>query len=275
MSVEIALSGARVRYGPLEALHGIDLRIPRARRTVLLGRNGAGRSTVLHALAGTVPLSTGRVLWCAGDGEGGDRGRGLGDRAERDITRYDAYRRARLGMTLVPAERAVFPGLTVAEHVSRLPAAARETAFELFPELRRLRGRRAGTLSGGEQQMVALAVALAGPSRLLLLDELGRGLAAEVLTRVHEALVTAVAAGRTVVLAEQTLRQPTARVPAPDLVYVLHRGRVVLAGEPGEPALAGWWASGSGDGPHGGDISPDGGPSPAAGRPGPNRGRPG
>jgi len=228
MSVEIALLGARVRYGPLEALHGIDLRIPAGRRTVLLGRNGAGRSTALHAVAGTVPLSGGRVLWSS-EGGGG---------TVRDITRFDAYRRARLGMTLVPAERAVFPGLTVAEHLSRLTATAHDTAFDLFPELRRLRGRGAGTLSGGEQQMVALAVALAGPSRLLLLDEPGRGLAAPVLTRVHETLVAAAAAGRTVVLAEQALRAPTPGVPSPDLVYVLHRGEVAFAGEPGEPGLA-------------------------------------
>ncbi|MFC1430039.1 ABC transporter ATP-binding protein [Streptacidiphilus sp. N1-3] len=227
MSVEIALRAARVRYGPLEALHGVDLRIPRGRRTVLLGRNGAGRSSALHALAGTVPLSGGQVLWF-----------GDGSPKARDITGLDAYRRARLGMTLVPAERAVFPTLTVAEHLSRLTASARGAAFDLFPELGRLRTRSAGTLSGGEQQMVALAVALAGPSQLLLLDELGRGLAAPVLARVHEALVASAAAGRTVVLAEQALRAGTPGVPAPDLVYVLHRGAVVFAGEPGEPALA-------------------------------------
>ncbi|MHA6763723.1 ATP-binding cassette domain-containing protein [Streptacidiphilus sp. PAMC 29251] len=210
MSVEIALQGARVRYGPLEALHGIDLRIPTARRTILLGRNGAGRSTALHALAGTVPLSGGRVLWSGG----GDHRDGPRD-GPRDITGLDAYRRARLGLTLVPAERAVFPSLTVADHLSRLTASARDTALDLFPELVRLRNRGAGSLSGGEQQMVALAVALAGPSRLLLLDELGRGLAAPVLTRVHEALVAAAAGGRTVVLAEQTLRAATPASPSP------------------------------------------------------------
>ena len=237
MAVEIALSLARVRYGPLEALHGVDLRIPMARRTVLLGRNGAGRSTALHAMAGTVPLSGGRVLWSGGDA--GDRPSGL-----RDITGLDAYRRARLGMTLVPSERAVFPSLTVAEHLSRLRAPAHDSALDLFPELRRLLPRTCGTLSGGEQQMVALAVAIAGPSRLLLLDELGRGLARPVVARVHAALSAAVAAGRTVVLAEQLQPQQRSsqedeqyRPPAPDLVYVLRRGSVAFAGEPGEPGL--------------------------------------
>lgn len=260
MSVEIALVAARVRYGPLEALHGIDLRVPTARRTVLLGRNGAGRSTALHALAGTVPLSGGRVLW-SGDG-----------REPRDVTGLDAYRRARLGLTLVPAERAVFPSLTVAEHLSRLAAPARAAALDLFPELHRLRERSAGTLSGGEQQMLALAVALAGPSRLLLLDELGRGLAAPVVTRVHQALVAAAAAGRTVVLAEQTLRPPTDGVPPPDLVYVLHRGAIAFAGEPGEPALA---AVTAGADPWGAaPVTAAGAPSRPPGRRGRGRRRP-
>ncbi|MBC3839474.1 ATP-binding cassette domain-containing protein [Streptacidiphilus sp. 4-A2] len=219
MTLEIALLRARVRYGPLEALHGVDLRIPTAGLTVLLGRNGAGRSTALHALAGTRALSAGRVTWFGGQAVG------------RDITRMDTYRRARLGLTLVPAEQAVFPSLSVAEHLARLREPAREAALVLFPELRPLLDRRTGTLSGGEQRMVALAVAVAGPSRLLLLDEMERGLAAPVVARVHAALAEAVAAGRSVVLAEQELP----RGPAVDLVYVLHRGSVTFAGEPGEP----------------------------------------
>jgi branched-chain amino acid transport system ATP-binding protein len=237
MTVEIALSDARVHYGPLEALHGVELRIPTARRTVLLGRNGSGRSTALHALAGTIALSGGRVLWSGGGVPG--------PRPLRDITGLDAYRRARLGITLVPSERAVFPSLTVDEHLSRLGEPARDSAMDLFPELRRLLARTAGTLSGGEQQMVALAVAIAGPSRLLLLDEPDRGLALPVRERVHAALSEAVAAGRTVVIAEQWeprhhARQGDAeyRLPAPDLVYVLRRGSVLFAGEPGEPGLA-------------------------------------
>lgn len=249
MAIEIALSLARVRFGPLEALHGVDLRIPTARRTVLLGRNGAGRSTALHAFAGTVPLSAGQVLWSGGAGAGTPGG-------VRDITRLDAYRRTRLGITLVPSERAVFPSLTVAEHLSRLRPAARESVLDgLFPELRRLLPRMAGTLSGGEQQMVALAAAIAGPARLLLLDELGRGLAEPVVTRVHAALAAAAAAGRTVVLAEQMRSRPpqdaatrtaSAFEPPPaDLVYVLHRGSVAFAGEPGEPGLAALIADGA------------------------------
>ena len=229
MTLEIALLGARVRYGPLEALHGIDLPVPDGRLTILLGHNGAGRSTALHALAGATPLSAGRVQWYGGASSGAG--------AAVDITALGAYARARLGLGLVPAEGAVFPSLTVSDHLSRLSARGRAAALDLFPELERLLPRSAGTLSGGEQQMLALGVALSRPYRLLMLDEPGRGLAPAVLERLHAALAAAVASGRTVVLAEQSL--PSAATAAVDLVHVLHRGSVVFSGEPREPALAG------------------------------------
>jgi branched-chain amino acid transport system ATP-binding protein len=223
VALEISLEQVRVRYGPLEALHGVDLCVPRGRRTLLLGRNGSGRSTALHALAGTVPLSGGRVLWHGDGNKNGDSG-------PRDISRWETYRRARLGICLVPSERAVFPSLSVAEQLALLDRAGRAAALALFPELRPLLGRVAGRLSGGEQQLLALARALAGPARLLLLDEPGRGLAEPVLARLEAALASAVAAGRTVVVAGQSLPTGPGR---PDLVYLLDRGAVAFAGEPG------------------------------------------
>jgi branched-chain amino acid transport system ATP-binding protein len=216
MAREIELRGARVRYGPLEALHGVDLTVPSGTATVLLGRNGSGRTSVLHALAGVVPLTAGSVRWYGGT------------ERPREIGTLDAFRRSRLGIALLPAERAVFPSLSVAENLTLLSGSGVPAALELFPELSRLLSRTAGTLSGGEQRMVALSRALTGPARLLLLDELGLGLAEEVVARVHVALSALVAAGRTVVLAEQSLPPAPARV---DLVYELRRGAVVSAYE--------------------------------------------
>lgn len=215
MSVEIALEGARVRYGPLEALHGVDLVVPQGRLTVLLGSNGSGRTTVLRALAGTVALTAGRVAW---------RG--------EDVTRTPAYARARRGLSFTPEVRAVFGSLTVAENL-RLAApgggADVSAAYAAYPELGPLRTRRAATLSGGEQRMLAVARALLSPARLLLLDEPGQGMSSAVRARTHE-LLGGLAA--TVVLAEQSL--PPGLAAAATVVHELRRGNVVFSGEPAE-----------------------------------------
>lgn len=223
MALEIELRGARVRYGPLEALHGVNLAVPAGAMTVLVGRNGSGRSTALHALAGVVRLTAGRVLWYGAGGGGG------GAAVAREITALDTYRRSRLGMALLPTEQAVFPSLTVAENlvVAGPLGGGVDAGVALFPELGRLLPRTAGTLSGGEQRMVALSRVLTSPARLLLLDEFGLGLAEEVVARVHTALAALVASGRTVLLAEQHLPETAAW----DYVYELRRGDVVGARE--------------------------------------------
>lgn len=213
MSIEVELRDARVRYGPLEALHGVDLAFPAARVTVLLGRNGSGRTTVLRALAGLVPLSSGRLLW---------RG--------REVAGLPPYRRARLGLAFVPAERAVFGSLSVAENLGP-EVRADSPIIEAFPELRALSHRRAETLSGGQQQLVALGRALLRRPELLVLDEPDRGLAPATAERLHRLLLASAAAGRTVVLAAQTLPRSLGEA---DVVYVLHRGRVAFGGEPRE-----------------------------------------
>ncbi|MCG6495831.1 ABC transporter ATP-binding protein [Kitasatospora sp. A2-31] len=224
MTVEAALHAARVRYGPLEALHGVDLAFPAGAVTVLLGRNGAGRTSALHALAGVVRLAAGWVEWQG-----------------RDVTALSAHRRVRLGLALVPAERAVFASLTVAEHLGLArggggpaPApAATDEVLELFPELAALLPRPAGTLSGGQQQLVALARALSTGPRLLLLDEPDRGLAPAVTARLHAHLLAlAATGGRTVVLTAQSLPLGLAGAA---VVHVLHRGEVSFSGEPAEP----------------------------------------
>lgn len=222
MTVEIALRSARVRYGPLEALHGVDLAVPSGTATVLLGRNGSGRTTVLRALAGTVRLTAGQVLW---------RG--------QDVTRLPAHRRALRGLAFVPDRRPVFGSLTVAENL-RLFAGedgATDPALEAFPPLRPLLARRAGTLSGGEQRMLAVSRALLGPpARLALLDEPGLGLSPAMATRAYEVLAALCSQGaRTVVVAEQRL--PAALRPVTAVVHELRRGAVVFSGEPGERAF--------------------------------------
>ncbi|MDH6576845.1 ATP-binding cassette domain-containing protein [Kitasatospora sp. MAP5-34] len=255
MTVEAELRGVRVRYGPVEALHGVDLAFPAGRVTLLLGRNGSGRTSALHVLAGVVRPSAGRVLW---------RGTEVGG--------LDAHRRARLGLALVPAERAVFGSLTVAENLRLAVSGPQADAVvELFPELAALLGRQAGTLSGGQQQLVAVTRALLGRPRLLLLDEPDRGLAPAVAARLHGILLDSVREGRTVVIAAQSLP----RLPVADcLVHVLHRGRVVLSGEPAElgelsamgemgemgetpPPIAGRSTSGGGPGALGGPPERD------------------
>jgi len=232
----ISLRHARVRYGPLEALHGITLAAPAPALTVLLGRNGSGRSTALGALAGTVPLSGGAVLW---DGA--------------DVTRVPAYERARRGLCLVPERQAVFGSLTVRENLV-LAAPSYDPALDAYPQLEPLLARRAGTLSGGEQRMLALSRALLARARVVLVDEPAQGMSPAVAARTYELLGVLDAC---VVVAEQRL-PPVLRGRATAVVYELRRGAVEFSGEAGE------WERGAGAGrtPRGPGAAPRGGPSP-------------
>lgn len=209
--MNLCLRHARVRYGPLEALHGVTLAAPSPGLTVLLGRNGSGRTTVLRALAGTVPLTGGAVVW---DGT--------------DITGMPAFDRARRGMCLVPERRAVFGSLSVRENLE-LAAPAYDSALAAYPPLARLLTRRAGTLSGGEQRMLALARALLAPTRVVMVDEPAQGLSPAVAARTYDLLASLPGC---VVVAEQRL--PAALRDRPAFVYELRRGAVVFSGEAGE-----------------------------------------
>ncbi|MEU6622444.1 ATP-binding cassette domain-containing protein [Streptomyces litmocidini] len=219
MSVEIALRAARVRYGPLEALHGLDLPVPAGTVTVLLGRNGAGRTTALRALAGTVGLAAGRVEW-----------RGA------DVTRLSAHERARRGLCFVPDLRAVYAGLTVAENLALAAPGAdvpdEPDATVPYPELVPLLSRTAGTLSGGERRMLAVSRALLARARVVLVDEPSLGMAPPVAARTYRMLgELAVERGAAVVLAEQ--RVPDG-LPRGSLVHELRRGSRASSGEPAE-----------------------------------------
>ncbi|WP_409237106.1 ATP-binding cassette domain-containing protein [Streptomyces sp. PA5.6] len=210
----IELRDARVHYGPLEALHGITLAAPAAALTVLLGRNGAGRTTVLRALAGTVPLSAGTVV-----------------RDGRDITRRPAHERAAQGLCFVPDRAAVFSSLTVAENLN-LAARDNAPALDTYPELRPLLSHRAGTLSGGEQRMLALSRAVLSKATVILVDEPTQGMSPSTATRTYALLQSLDAC---VVLAEQRL-PPGLRKGAgrTTIVHELRRGEIVFSGEAAE-----------------------------------------
>ncbi len=147
----------------------LDLEVREAEVVALLGANGAGKTTTLRAISGILPATDGRILFHG-----------------TDLERYSISERARLGIAHVPDNRGLFFGLTVDEHLRlshRGETMDRDAAFEYFPQLARIKGRRAGLLSGGEQQMLAMARALARRPKLLLLDELSLGLAPIIVER--------------------------------------------------------------------------------------------
>ncbi|MCX5289322.1 MULTISPECIES: ATP-binding cassette domain-containing protein [unclassified Streptomyces] len=232
----ISLRHARVRYGPLEALHGVTLAAPGPGLTVLLGRNGSGRTTVLRALAGTVPLSGGAVVW---DGV--------------DVSRTPAHERARRGLCLVPERQAVFGSLTVHENLE-LASRNHDFALDAYPQLRPLLTRRAGTLSGGEQRMLALSRALLARARVVLVDEPSQGMSPAVAARTYDLLG---ALDACVVVAEQRL-PPGLRDRKGVFVHELRRGAVAFSGEAGERERR----SGAARTPRGPDAAPRRGPSP-------------
>ena len=216
MTVELELQSVRAGYGAVEVLHGIDLAVPAGALTALLGPNGAGKTTLLSVLAGLLPLRAGKVVW------GGT-----------DISHAPPDARARAGMALIPERRGVFPELSVRENLEIFTPAGStaDVALEAFPVLGQRLSQRAGSLSGGEQQMLAMSRALLRHPRLLLLDEISFGLAPRVTRRLFDVVAELALGGATVVLVEQYLSDA---LRLADVVYVLARGEVVFAGEPGE-----------------------------------------
>ncbi len=210
-----------VSYGPLPAVRGVDLRIEEGEAIAVLGRNGAGKTTTLKCLAGLLPATSGRVRL---DG--------------RDITGVPAERRARLGVVLVPEGRGMFPDLSVRENLAmgayhrRLSAGEMrseiERVTEKFPRLTERLGQRAGSLSGGEQQMLAVARGLMSRPRLLLVDEPSLGLAPIIVEQLYELFAALRADGLTVLVVEQYVE---VALGFADRAYVLDKGVVVLDGD--------------------------------------------
>ena len=205
--------GLRAGYGPAEILFGVSLRLARGEVAALMGRNGAGKSTTLKAIMGLVPPRAGRVRF-----------------AGRDITGLATFRIARLGLGYVPEDRRIFTDLTVAENleVGRRPAEGRdpwtpERLFEVFPNLASMRTRRAAAMSGGEQQMLAIARTLMGNPAAVLLDEPSEGLAPVILELMADAVLRMKREGIAVLLSEQNFDFAAA---VADRAYVIERGEI-------------------------------------------------
>ncbi len=212
----------RVRYGHVEAVRGISLAVPQGRIVTLMGPNGAGKTSTLAAIAGLLPPAGGSVLL-----EG------------RELRRLPSHRAVAEGIVLVPEGRAILARMSIEENLllaaEARPAAVRprqrraliEAQYERFPVLGERRRSAAGGLSGGEQQMLAIARALVMRPRVLLLDEPSMGLAPLLVRRIFEIVEAIHREGTTILLVEQNARMA---LEVSDHAYVLERGRVVLEG---------------------------------------------
>jgi branched-chain amino acid transport system ATP-binding protein len=222
--------GLTVSYGPIEAVREVSFRVARGAVVTLIGPNGAGKSTTLQALSGVVPVRAGRVVF---DG--------------RDISRMGAHKRVPAGLVQVPEGRQVLAGMTVRENLEMgaYHRPQREVASDLarmeerFPILRTRRDTLAGSLSGGEQQMLAIARGLMARPRMLLLDEPSLGLAPLIVKEIFAIVEELRADGLTILLVEQNARLALA---ASSYAYVMESGSIVLEGSAdalrSDPAVA-------------------------------------
>jgi ABC-type branched-subunit amino acid transport system ATPase component/branched-subunit amino acid ABC-type transport system permease component len=199
-------------YGDVEVLHGVDLAVPSGKVFTLLGANGAGKSTLCAVAAGLLAPTSGRIFV-----------------QSEDVTEQPAFRRARHGLLLAPEARGIFPGLTVDENLSVLlrSTAEREQAYERFPLLADRRRQPAGLLSGGEQQMLALASALVRPPPVFIADEPSLGLAPLASETVFGALTELRERGSALLLVEEKAREA---LELADIVAVMELGRIVWTG---------------------------------------------
>jgi branched-chain amino acid transport system ATP-binding protein len=219
----LSVDGLEVAYGEARALFGVSFELEAGLALAVLGANGAGKSSLAAAIGGVVRPSGGHIVF---DG--------------RDITRTSAFRVSRLGIAFVPEERALFPHLSVIDNLRvriRYTVARNERravldkALETFPVLAERRTQQAGTLSGGEQQMLSLARVLSAPPRLLIADEMSLGLAPRLVDLVFDSLEQARKAGVTVLLVEQYVERALAFA---DEAVILRRGRVAWRGPSSE-----------------------------------------
>jgi branched-chain amino acid transport system ATP-binding protein len=223
MSDLLTVQHLDVRYASVQALFDVTISVPEGAVVAVLGANGAGKSTLARSVSGLVPAASGTVVF------GGE-----------DITRMSPHRIRRAGLVHIPEGRGIFPGLTTAENlrmaVRRVGTpderrSAVENAYEMFPALSSRRTQRAGTLSGGEQQMLALARALAVKPRLLIADEMSLGLAPLVVDFVFESIERASASGVTILLIEQFIHRALGLASQ---CVILRQGAVAWTGPAGD-----------------------------------------
>ena len=216
----LELQGIESGYGEVQILWGVSLRLEEGRLTSLVGSNGSGKTTLLRTATGLTPAWKGKVFF-----EG------------KDVTRLSPHAKAQMGLVLVPEGRQLFTDMTVVENLEMgaTPAAARadyrqnlEWVFELFPRLQERRNQIAGTLSGGEQQMLAIARGLMSKPKLLMFDELSLGLSPLLVMNLFEVLRKLQSQGQTMLLVEQNVQMALA---VSDYAYVLSNGRITIDGQ--------------------------------------------
>jgi branched-chain amino acid transport system ATP-binding protein len=220
----LELRDVRAGYGPIEVVHGVSLSVPVGAVVALLGPNGGGKTTLLNVCAGTLTPSAGEVRFFG-----------------ETVTTLSADGRARRGICTVPEGRGIFPNLTVRENLLMATQVGvpmdriEEVAFTQFPRLNDKRKQLAGTLSGGEQQMLALARAFATDPKVLLLDELSLGLAPIVVGELYDKVRELAAGGLSILLVEQFARTA---LPIADAAAVVLQGVIAHQGTPDEMEAA-------------------------------------
>jgi branched-chain amino acid transport system ATP-binding protein len=215
----LTLQNIAIRYNKVPAVHDVSLDVHAGEIVALVGGNGNGKSSTLRAVAGLNPVAQGKIVF-----------------DDADVTHVPAHRRTALGLSLVPEGRRLFPKLTVEKNL-RLGAFTRhdaieieqslDYAFELFPILKERHHQIAGTMSGGQQQMLAIGRGLMAKPRLLMLDEPSWGIAPKLVTKILDTIQQINAAGITILMVEQNVKRA---LEIAHRAYVLQTGRIVLAG---------------------------------------------
>ena len=217
----LRIEGLEVRYGAIDAIRGVSLHVNAGEVVTIIGGNGAGKSTLMKTISGLEPAAAGRMLF-----------------AGQDITTMPGHLRVALGIAQSPEGRQVFPDQTVRDNLmlgayhrndgQAAITADIEAQFETFPRLRERQDQMAGTMSGGEQQMLAIARALMSRPKLLLMDEPSLGLAPLIVKEIYGVIRQLKAAGVTILLVEQMANQA---LGVADRAYVLETGRITMEGK--------------------------------------------